>query len=220
VVWVGVGLTVIGIVVHFVVGGLLSGMEKRHTVPSAALSELAKEDAERPLGQRVDNMPVPHLEGVERESSLLDILTDNGEKQRFVTSVDVRVQVGKNEQARLFELREGQRVTLAYYNPGGAGGGLGVVTSITSPPVQANRKEPGADLPDVSQTLNGKIIRIEPRSIAAARDWAEVQMQQYGWIDREKQIVHIPVEKAMEEVLRTKELGSQNNKKKPAGGKR
>jgi len=44
-------------------------------------------------------------------------------------------------------------------------------------------------------------------------------MQQYGWIDREKGIVHIPVEKAMEEVLRAKEFGSPNNKKKPAGGK-
>ncbi|HEY7327223.1 MAG TPA: hypothetical protein VH592_06280 [Gemmataceae bacterium] len=218
--WVGVGLTAVGIITHFVVGGLLGGLEKKHTVLPSAVSELAKEDAERPLGQRVDNMPVPHLEGVERESSLLDILTDNGEKHRFFTSVDVRVQIGKNQNAGLFELREGQRVTLAYYMPGGAGGGLGVVTSITSPPVGANRKEPGVDLPDVSRTLNGKIIRIEPRSIAAARDWAEEQMQQYGWIDREKQIVHIPVEKAMEEVLRTKELGSSNNKKKPAGGKR
>jgi len=157
VIWVGVGLTVVGILTHFVVGGLLGGLEKRHTVPPLAVSELAKEDAERPLGQRVDNMPVPHLEGIERESSLLEILTDNGEKQRFFTSVDVRVQIGSNEKARLFELGEGQRVTLAYFAPGGAGGGLGVVTSITSPAEGGivNRKEPGADLPDVSQTLNG-----------------------------------------------------------------
>jgi hypothetical protein len=220
VIWVGVGLTVVGLITHFVVGGLLGGLEKRHTVPSASVSELAKEDADRPLGQRVDNMPVPHLEGVERESSLLDILTDNGEKQRFFTSVDVRVQIGENEKAGLFELREGQHVTLAYYLPGGAGGGLGVVTSITSPPVKADRKEPGADLLDVSRTLDGKIIRIEPRSISDARRWAEVQMQNYGWIDRQKQIVHIPVEKAMEEVLRTKEFGSPKDKKKKAGGKR
>ena len=125
IIWVGVGLAVTGIIVQIVVLGVLGGLEKKHTVPSAAVSELAKEDAERPLGQRVDNVPGPHLEGIERESS----------------------------------------------------------------------------------------------SIAAARQRAEVQMQGYGWIDREKQIVHVPVEKAMEEVLRTKEFGSPNNKKKPAGGK-
>jgi hypothetical protein len=128
IVWVGVGLAVTGILVQIVVWGVLGGLEKKHTVPSAAVSELAKEDAERPLGQRVDHMPAPHLEGIERESS--------------------------------------------------------------------------------------------PGSIAAARQRAEVQLKNYGWIDRAKGIVHVPIDKAIEEVLRTKEFGSPNNKKKPAGGKR
>jgi hypothetical protein len=41
-----------------------------------------------------------------------------------------------------------------------------------------------------------------------------VQMEHYGWIDREKEIVHIPVEKAMEEVLRSKELGPTSRERK------
>ncbi len=216
---VGGGLLVVVFIVHFTVAGLLGGLERKYTVPPNRLSELTREDAAQPINQRIDRMPAPHLEGIERASSLLEIRTAEGERQRFCTSVDVRVRIGKNEKARLFELREGQRVTLSYYMPGGDDGALGVVTSITSPPLKAERKKAGPELPDTSRTLNGEIIRIEARSIAAARDWAEVQMEHYGWVDRDKGIVHIPVEKAMEEVLRSKELGSAqaSGRRKPAG---
>jgi hypothetical protein len=221
---VGIGLAIVAAIVHFAVGWLLGGLEKSHTVPLDRVSELTREEATQPLTRRIDSVPAPHLEGIERESSLLEIRTEDGVRQRFVTSVDVRVRIGKNENARLFELREGQRVTLSYYMPGGDGGGLGVITSVASPPLKAERKKAGPELPDASRTLNGEIIRMEPRSIAAARDWAEVQMEHYGWIDREKEIVHVPVEKAMEEVLRSKELGSPTSRerKRPenAGRKR
>jgi len=217
---VGCGLLVVAVILHFAVAGLLGGLEKVHTVPPDRLSELTREDAAQPINQRIDKVPVPHLEGIERASSLLELRTEDGERQRFCTSVDVRVRIGNNEKARLFELREGQRVTISYYLPGGDGGALGVVTSITSPQQKAERKKAGPELPDASRTLNGEIIRIEPRSIAAARDWAEVQMEHFGWIDRDKGIVHIPVEKAMDEVLRSKEFGSMSSKKKTAGGKR
>ncbi len=227
IIMVGVGLLVVAAIVHFTVAGLLSGLEKVHTVPPGHIPDLVKEDATQPLNQRIDRVPAPHLEGIERASSLLEIRTADGERQRFCTSVDVRVRIGNNEKARLFDLREGQRVTLSYYMPGGDGGALGVVTSITSPPLKAERKRAGPELPDASRTLNGEIIRIEPRGITAARDWAEVQMEHYGWVDRDKGIVHIPVEKAMEEVLRSKELGSTQasgrrmpaDKSKSAGGK-
>jgi hypothetical protein len=220
---VGIGLAVFIAIVQVVLVGLLGGFEKQHTVPPERISELTREDTARPLNQRVDKVPAPHLEGIERQSSLLEIRTEDGAKQRFVTSADVRVRAGKNDKARLFELRDGQRVTISYYVPGGDGGGIGVVTSVTSPPMKAEQKKAEAELPDASRTLNGEIIRIEPRSIAAARDWAKVQMEHYGWIDRKKEIVHIPVEKAMEEVLRSKELGpTSRQRKRPenAGEKR
>lgn len=215
--WVGIGLAVFAVIIHFALAGLLGGFEEYHSVPPGRVPELTREDASQPLSQRVDSLPAPHLEGIERESSLIEILTENGEKQRFYTSVDVRVRIANDEKARLFELRQGQRVTISYYLPGGTGGGLGVVTSVTSPPLKVERKKAESELPDASRTLNGEILKIEPRSIAAARDWAEVQMEQYGWIDRDKEIVHIPVEKAMEEVLRSKELSQTSQKRKRPG---
>lgn len=211
---VGIGLAVVAAIAQLVIAWLLGSFERSHTVPPDRIPELVKEDAAQLLNQRIDKVPAPHLEGIERQSSLLEIRTEDGARQRFVTSVDVRVAIGKNEKARLFELREGQRVTISYYMPGGDGGGLGVVTSITSPPVGAEQKKAESELPDASRTLDGEILRIEPRSIAAARDWAEVQMEHYGWIDREKEIAHIPVEKAMEEVLRSKELGPTSRERK------
>ncbi len=128
IVWVGVGLAVICLVIQIALWGLLGRFEKSHTVPPEEVSSLAKEDADRPLGQRVDAVPGPRLEGIE------------GEKNRS--------------------------------------------------------------------------------SIAAARQQAEGRMKSYGWIDRQKEIVHVPIDKAIDEILRTKELDAPNNKKKAAGGKR
>lgn len=223
IIWVGVGLAIVALVLHFVVGALLGGLKKFNDMPAGSVSELALDDASQPLGQRVDRMPPPHLEGIERESSLLIVRTDDGEKKRFITSLDLRVRIGSKENAPLFELRTGQSVTLAYFMPGGVGGGLGVVSSITSPPVEAEHRKVGPELPEVLRTLNCTILKIEPRGIAEARDWAEVRRQSYGWIDREKGIVHIPVETAMEEVLRTREFESpkqsREHKRPDQGGK-
>lgn len=228
IIWVGIGLAIVGLVIHFGVGFLLGGLQKYNEKPAGSVSELALEDSSQSLGQRVDKMPTPHLEGIERVSSILIVRTEDGEKKRFITSLDLRVRIGSNENAPLFELREGQPVTLAYFMPGGVGGGLGVVTSITSPQGEAGQKKVGPELPDVTRTLNCTILKIEPRGIAEARDWAEVRRQSYGWIDRETEIVHIPVETAMEEVLLTEEFSAAPAKgkhqpavrPKNAGGKR
>jgi hypothetical protein len=214
--WVGAGLVITAVVVHVAVWWLLGGLESVNAVPAGSISELAQEEADKPLGQRLDNVPAPHLEGIERESSLIVLRTENGEETRFFGSPEIRVEID-HQQAKLFELREGQRVTLTYFLPGGVGGAMGVVTSVTYPAVKAEQKKPEAELPDVSRTINGEIVRIEPRSISASRDWAEVQMQNYGWIDRDKGIVHIPVEKAMEEAAEKQRLGTTDNRKKGAG---
>jgi hypothetical protein len=217
VLWVGFGLIVTAIVIHFAVAWLLGGLERYNAQPSGEMSALALEDAQKPLAQRLDNVPQPHLEGIERESSLLEIRTEKGEEKRFYASVDVRVRIGENEKARLFELREGQRVTLAYHMPGGVGGGIGVVTAVMSPPEKADESKPHSELPDAMRTINGEIVRIVPRSIAASREWAEVQREHYGWTDRDKGIVHIPVEKAMTEILKSKEFSTDGKKKKGDG---
>jgi hypothetical protein len=217
VLWVGFGLAMTALVIHFVVGWVIGGLEKYNAQPSGEMSALAIEDAKKPLGQRLDNVPPPHLEGIERESSLIEIRTEKDEEKHFYAAIDVRVRIGENEKARLFELREGQRVTLAYHILGGVGGGIGVVTAVFSPPVKADESKPNPELPDAMRTLNGTIVRIVPRSIAASREWAKVQMEHYGWTDRDKGIVHIPVEKAMDAVLKSKEFHTDGKKKKGDG---
>lgn len=59
----------------------------------------------------------------------------------------------------------------------------------------------------------------ESRGIAAARAEAEKQMKNYGWIDRQKEIAHVPVEKAMEQILNSGELAPAKHKKNKAGAK-
>jgi hypothetical protein len=217
VLWVGAGLVAVAVVIHVAVWWLLGGLEKINAKPAGSISELALDDATKPLGQRIDKVPTPHLEGIERGGSLIVILTENGEEGRFYGSPDLRVRIDNNEKANLFELCQGQRVSLTYYFPGGVEGGLGVVTAVTSPRVKAKQKKPSSELPDATRTINGTILRIEAHSIGTAREWAEAQMERYGWIDREKGIVHIPIDRAMDEVLKSKEFRPAKNQKKGEG---
>jgi hypothetical protein len=205
VLWVGFGLIVVAVVLHFVVAGLLAYDERRNLPPSGSESSLALEDAGRPLGQRLLDVPAPHLEGIERETSLLVLRVGAHEDRRFFAGPSVRVHIGDNPNARLFELREGQEVTITYHMPGGADGGFGVVTSVISPP-GVSRKNDEHALPLETQILTATVLRIDPRGVAAAREWAEVQMNRYGWADRQKGVAHIPVAEAMEQVLRSKEF--------------
>lgn len=213
---VGLGLAVTAAFIQVSVWYLLHGLKKIETQPVGTESSLALDDARRPLGQRLDNVPPPLLEGIERESSQLILLVDEDKEERFYVASDVKVHLGEKENARLFELREEQRVTVAYHMPGGVAGGIGVVTSVTSPPVKSDTKtEP--ELPDATRTLTATVVRLVPRSTAAAREWAEVQMERYGWADRRKEIVHVPIEQAMEDVLKSKEFRSEGGKKKGDG---
>ena len=214
---VGIGLAATALVVHVLVSWLFGGLEKFNAQPTGEASAPALEDAKRPFAQRLDDVPSPHLEGIERESSILVVRTEKGEERRFFAAADVHVRIGKEEKGRLFELREGQRVTLTYYVPGGNAGGIGVVAAVTCPPVEAKATNNESELPDAARSLLAEIIEVEPHSIAASRDWAEIQMKRYGWTDRDKKIVHIPVEKAMETVLQSNEFRTDANKKKSAG---
>jgi hypothetical protein len=212
---VGIGLAVVAVVIQVAVWYLMHGLEKRNTQPVGAVSSLALDDARRSLGERLDNVPPPHLEGFERESSQLILRVDEDREEHFYVALDVKVRLGEKD-ARLFELREGQAVTVAYHMPGGVAGGIGVVTSVTSPPVKNdNKAQP--ELPEVTRTLTGTVAKLEPRSIVASREWAEVQMERYGWTDRKKEIVHVPIEQAMEDVLKSKEFHKEGEKKKGAG---
>jgi hypothetical protein len=214
---VGIGLAVTAAIIHVVVWWLLGALDKLNTLSVGSMSTLAQDDATRPLGQRLDNVPQPLLEGLERESSLLVLRTGEGEEQRFFVAPNVHVQIDKKKDARLFELREGQRVTIAYHVPGGVAGGIGVVNTMTSPPPEKAENKADTELPDATRTLTGTIVKLEPRGIAAAREWAEVRINRYGWTDRPKEIVHVPIERAMKEVLQSPEFRAKDGQKKGDG---
>jgi hypothetical protein len=213
---VGVGLIVTAAVIHIAVWLLLVYDKNYKAPPLEGKSALALADARRPLAERLDNVPQPHLEGIERESSLLVLRRENGDEQRFYTGADVPVRIagrdGQLRNARLFELREGQTVSVCYHMPGGLEGVYGVVTAVVSPP-EKEAKKIANELADADQTLIGTVVRLEPRSVAAAREWAEVQMDRYGWADRNKGVARIPVSTAMEQVLRSKEFRPSDKKK-------
>jgi hypothetical protein len=87
-----------------------------------------------------------------------------------------------------------------------------VATSVRSPPMKA-ATETAHELDDATRILTATVVKVEPRSVEAARAWADVQMDRYSWADRAKGIVRIPVATAMEEVLKSREFRSGARKK-------
>jgi hypothetical protein len=207
---VGVGLIVTGVVVHVAVWGLLVYYQIPNAPAPVSESSLSLDDARQPLSRRLLDVPPPLVEGVERDSSLLILRTDQNKEQRFYAAPKIYVLI-KDRPASLFELREGQPVTITYHMPGGVAGGLGVATSVRSPPGNS-AEESASELPDAARMLTATVVKVEPRSVEAARAWATVQMDRYGWVDRQKEIVSIPVATAMEEVLKSKEFRSGQGK--------
>lgn len=202
----GLGLIVTVVVLQLAVRWLLVHDQIPDAPPRPGESSLGLDDSRRPLGQRLLDVPPPHLEGIERESSLLILRAGNGEQQRFHADPDIHVSI-KGRTARLFELREGQAVTITYHMPGRVVGGLGVASSVRSPPMKADT-ETAHESADATRTLTAIVVKVEPRSVEAARAWADVQMDRYSWADRAKGVVRIPVATAMEEVLKSREFRS------------
>jgi hypothetical protein len=208
--WVGFGLIVTAVVIHVLVWGLLVREKRRNAPPSEEESSLAMDEANRPLGKRILDVPPPHLEGIDRESTVL-ILRIGDEDRSFYVTPKVHVRIGDKKEASLFELREGQTVTITYHMPGGIADGIGVVTSVTTRPVKSEAA--GPEMPEATRTLSGVVLKVRPHSVAALREWAEVQMERYGWADRKKDVVRIPVAAAMEEVLKSKAFRPADKKK-------
>ena len=103
---VGFGLIVTVVVLHLAVWWLLVQYEIPSAPPLEGESSLGLNNARRPLGQRLLDVPPPHLEGIERQSSLLILRTSESEEQRFYVAPSIHVSI-KDRPARLFELREG-----------------------------------------------------------------------------------------------------------------
>ncbi|MGH7798106.1 MAG: hypothetical protein ACREQ2_24860 [Candidatus Binatia bacterium] len=81
----------------------------------------------------------------------------------------------------------------------------------------ARRAEPPSPLVVVPEPTPGPRLEIQPgRALKAMREQEEAHLRAYGWIDQEKGIVHIPIERAME-ILVKKGLPARQSKA-PATG--
>ena len=76
----------------------------------------------------------------------------------------------------------------------------------------ARRVEPPSPLVIVPEPTPGALLEIQPgRALQAMREQEEAHLKGYGWIDEEKGIVHIPIERAME-ILIKKGLPARQSK--------
>ena len=89
----GFGLIVTVVVLQLAVRWLLVHYEIPNAPPLSGESSLGLDDARRPLGQRLLDVPPPHLEGIERESSLLILRTGESEQQRFYVAPNIHVSI-------------------------------------------------------------------------------------------------------------------------------
>ncbi len=63
----------------------------------------------------------------------------------------------------------------------------------------ARRAEPPSPLAVVPEPITGPRLEIQPgHALKAMREQEEAHLKGYGWIDREKGIAYIPIERAME----------------------
>lgn len=83
----------------------------------------------------------------------------------------------------------------------------------------ARRAEPPSPLVFVPDPVAGPKLENRPgRALAAMRAQEESRLQGYGWIDQEKGIVHIPIERAME-ILVDRGLPARQSEPTRAGGR-
>jgi hypothetical protein len=74
------------------------------------------------------------------------------------------------------------------------------------------RAEPPSPLSVAREPTPGPQLLIEPgRAMKAMRQQEEARLKRYGWIDQEKGIVHIPIERAID-MLADKGLPARPNK--------
>ena len=84
---------------------------------------------------------------------------------------------------------------------------------------EARQAEPPSRLAVTPEPVPGPRLLVQPgRALQNMRAEEETRLKSYGWIDEEKGIVHIPIERAME-ILAEKGLPARQSKPQTADGK-
>jgi hypothetical protein len=81
---------------------------------------------------------------------------------------------------------------------------------------QARRAEPPSALSPSRERAAGPQLEVQPgQAMKELRRQEEKHLKSYGWIDREKGLAHIPIERAMDILV---DKGLPARKPKPSGG--
>ena len=95
---------------------------------------------------------------------------------------------------QLYDLLPGTPVTVAYLDPQGLDGRMRVVR------IEVGRAVPGGPTGPTEgglYALGGRLMEIDPESGPDMREAAEADLRRSGWVDRDKDIAHIPIDQAM-----------------------
>jgi hypothetical protein len=201
IVFTGCILVAFGIVSLVAVWGLYRHFQRRANRANRELNErlpLVHSELEQRLAAMNKRPPHPRLEGFEPAHARVVLETAEGKEQNFYVDTPITVvrrQGGEEKLLDLYDLLPGTEVSLTYQDPQGVYGRPRVVR------IEVGGEAPGAPAGPTEGGLlsvGGEIKKIDPESGPDFRAAAEADLGRAGWVDRKKDIAHIPIEQAMQ----------------------
>jgi hypothetical protein len=189
IVWGGIAIVAGIVLTGLVCWGLEAYYGSRQRREAEAVPVLTRAVAEQALAQQIAALPGPRLEGLQKYDTVLILRTGPRQTRVFAVGPLTRLRRAGKE-VHLSDLGEGTRVAVVYREEGGVAHALRVV----SPPE-------AAQVGEGDRELTGALVRIEPRDVAERRRLAEARRGRYEWVDEDKGIARIPVERAREAIL-------------------
>jgi hypothetical protein len=214
IVFVGCVMVAAAAVIHVGVWGLFDYFKRREDRAKTTHNPLVR--------SQMNQLPAqPRLEAFEPTHARVVLKTADGKEQVFYVDTEVTVVRrqegvgGKGEPMNLYDVLRGTEVVLTYLEPQGLYGRPRVV-----------RIEVGGGAPGGSErpaeggvgTVTGTIEKIDPESGPDFRGAAEADLRRAGWVDREKEVAHIPIEQAMRILVDQKMLKSRPEKAEGKAG--
>jgi hypothetical protein len=195
IVFVGCILVAAAVVIHVGLWGLYHYWEERDDLAKTSHLPLVKEEMNQLPAQ-------PRLEAFQPNRAWVFLGVAGDEEVSFYVDTPITVErvsrEGRREPLDLFALRPGTAVALTYSETQGLPGRPRVVRIETGEGLAVGQGRPTeAGL----VTVNGQLARVVPTGGPDMRKAAEEQLRHYGWVDRKKQVAHIPIDEAMKIVV-------------------
>ncbi len=197
-------LIVCAVVIHLGIWGLFEFFKQRENAAKTTTNWLV-------LSQMNQLPAQPRLEGFEPVHARVVLETPEGQEQTFYVDAPVTVyrpvEGGRrSEPLDLYDLLPGTEVSLTFRDPPN---GRRQVVRIEA---GGTRGGPERATETGLKIITGKIKRIQPESGSDFRAAAEAELRRYGWVNREKDVAHIPIERAMQILVDQHLLSSKPEK--------